>query len=118
METKVCSSCNEKKTLTEFYSTKNKTQALCKKCFNVYCVNRWVQKKIDAITYKGGKCTDCSITYPEQPYVIFDFHHLVPSEKDVDWTKLRLKSDESIKKELDKCVLLCSNCHRKRHHLS
>lgn len=51
-------------------------------------------------------------------YVIFDFHHLNPSEKDVDWSKLRLKSDESIKNELNKCVLLCSNCHRKRHHLN
>ena len=118
METKTCSTCNEEKLITEFYSTKKRTQTLCKKCFNSYCVERWIKKKIDAINYKGNKCVDCSLSYPEQPYVIFDFHHLNPLEKDVDWSKLRLKSDESIKKELDKCVILCSNCHRIRHHLN
>ena len=118
METKTCSTCNEEKLITEFYSTKKRTQTLCKKCFNSYCVERWIKKKIDSINYKGNKCVDCSLGYPEQPYVIFDFHHLNPLEKDVDWSKLRLKSDESIKKELDKCILLCSNCHRIRHHLN
>lgn len=118
METKTCSTCNVEKLITEFYSTKKRTQTLCKKCFNSYCVERWIKKKIDAINYKGNKCVDCSLSYPEQPYVIFDFHHLNPLEKDVDWSKLRLKSDESIKKELDKCVILCSNCHRIRHHLN
>jgi len=118
METKICSTCNENKLITEFYSTKNRIQTLCKKCFNTYCVERWKQKKIDSIIYKGSKCLDCSLSYPEQPYVIFDFHHLNPSVKDVDWSKLRLKSNDSIKKELDKCVLLCSNCHRIRHHLN
>ena len=118
METKICSTCNEEKLLSEFYSTKNKIQTLCKKCFNIYCVDRWIKKKIDAIVYKGSCCVDCSISYPEQPYVIFDFHHLEPTKKDVDWSKLRLRSDESIKNELDKCILLCANCHRKRHHLS
>lgn len=118
METKTCTTCNEEKFITEFYQQKDRKigSSSCKKCFNDYCVQRWVQKKKEAIEYKGGKCEDCPASYPSEPYVIFDFHHLDPEEKDVDWGKLRLKSWDKIKLELDKCVLLCSNCHRKRHH--
>lgn len=118
MEYKKCINCNETKLIKEFYQQKdrNNGSSFCKKCFNEYCVQRWVQKKIDAVLYKGGKCEDCSYSYPKEPYVIFDFHHIDPEEKDVDWGKLRLKSWDNIKYELDKCILLCSNCHRKRHH--
>jgi len=121
MEKKVCSTCNEEKPLTDFYlrnSRNNKPYDRCKKCFNRYCGDRWITKKINAIIYKGSKCLDCFLSYPNEPYVIFDFHHREPNEKDFDWGKLRLKSDNTIKSELDKCDLLCSNCHRKRHHLS
>ena len=120
METKICSVCSESKNLNEFYSRSsksNKPYDRCKKCFNSYCTDRWVTKKIESIIYKGSKCLDCGISYPKEPYVIFDFHHRNPSDKDFDWSKLRLKSYHNIKLELSKCDLLCSNCHRKRHHL-
>lgn len=45
-----------------------------------------------------------------------DFHHRDPSEKEFDWNKLRKRSWESIAFELDKCDLLCSNCHRESHY--
>jgi hypothetical protein len=64
----------------------------------------------------GSKCVDCNLSYPNEPYVIFDFHHKKPKEKDYDWTKMRLRSWDKIKKELKKCILLCANCHRKRHN--
>ncbi len=114
--TKVCSRCQEEKLLTEFYSRgKNRkdVNTFCKKCFNTYCVERWVKKKLEAIEYKGGKCEDCSGVFP---YPVFEFHHLDPTEKDVNWTKLRLRSKDKREAELDKCALLCANCHRLRHH--
>lgn len=117
METKVCHRCQEEKLLQEFYTKgKKRTQSMCKICFNSYCSERWTQRKINAIVYKGSECLDCKISYPQEPYVIFDFHHRDPSQKDLDWSKLRLTSNEKIKLELDKCDLLCSNCHRKRHY--
>jgi Fe-S-cluster-containing hydrogenase component 2 len=118
MEKKICTSCNEEKLLTEFYQQKDRKtgSSHCRQCFNQFCIERWVQKKIDAIQYKGGKCIDCKLSYPKSPYVIFDFHHRDPTQKDVDWTKLKLRSWDKITKELDKCDLLCSNCHRIRHH--
>ena len=117
METKICVRCKDKKTLDEFYSQSDRENgaSLCKKCFNQYCMERWTNRKIQAIEYLGSKCTDCNNQYPEQPSVIFDFHHMDPSIKDVMWNKLRLRSWDKIVHELDKCILLCSNCHRIRH---
>lgn len=120
MDNKKCSQCNQNKPLNEFYSRSskdNKPYDRCKTCFNQYCTERWIQKKIDSIIYKGSKCIICGIKYPDEPYVIFDFHHRNPKEKDFDWGKMRLRSFDKIVKELDKCDLLCSNCHRKEHLL-
>lgn len=115
---KICSCCQEEKELSEFYFQKDRKNGAskCKVCHNKYCIERWVNRKKESIKYKGSECIDCGKSYPSEPYVIFDFHHLNPNEKDVDWGKLRLRSWNKIKNELDKCVLLCSNCHRKRHH--
>lgn len=116
-KTRFCSFCKEHKMKTNFHIKKyidNKKiyHSYCKKCFSKYCNNRWVKKKLKAIEYKGGKCLDCKQQYP---YQVYDFHHLDPNKKEFNWDKLRLRSFEHIKKELEKCVLLCSNCHRIRH---
>jgi formate-dependent nitrite reductase cytochrome c552 subunit len=45
-----------------------------------------------------------------------EFHHLEPSEKDFGiGSKGHTRSFEKIKLELDKCNLLCANCHREEH---
>lgn len=85
---------------------------MCKNCFNTYCVERWRQKKLKAIKYKGGECTRCG--YSEHPAAL-QFHHSNPDNKEYMWTKLRLKSWQKITKELDKCELLCANCHSIEH---
>lgn len=76
---------------------------------------RWRATKKKAIAYKGERCCRCG--YDEHPAAL-QFHHLDPKEKDVSWTKLRLRSWEKIQKELDKCILLCSNCHAIEHSKS
>ena len=114
---KKCSKCKKEKELNQFYkkSDRKNGSSECKDCFNAYCVQRWIKRKIQAIEYKGGKCEDCNLSYPNIPHCVFDFHHLNPSEKDFDWKKMRLISLERMKEELNKCVLLCANCHRIRH---
>ena len=110
-----CTTCNiELNEDTAYVKTGSKFQSKCKKCFNTYCMNRWKQRKLDAISYKGGKCQECNYN---KYYGALEFHHVLPSEKDFDWNKLRLRSWENIKKELDKCVCLCSNCHREIHQV-
>jgi len=115
---KKCTKCGVLKNSNEFYHQNDRESktSMCKKCFNKYCSERWINKKIEAIIYKGSECQDCKLKYPNEPYVIFEFHHLNPKNKEFDWTQLKTRSKDIIKKELDKCMLLCSNCHRKRHH--
>lgn len=114
---KICPKCKDTKNVSEFYFTNSKPNghSYCKNCFNKLCIKRWIQRKIDAIEYKGNECEDCKISFPEIPYAVFEFHHLDSTKKDYNWTKLRLRSIDSIKAELDKCALLCANCHRIRH---
>lgn len=115
---KICSKCNQPKEDSDFYkqSDRKNGASFCKSCFNKYCIKRWQDRKIKAIEYMGGECVDCKISYLKYPPDIFHFHHLNPGEKDADWGKLRLKSWDKIKLELDKCVMLCSNCHIIRHY--
>ncbi len=68
-----------------------------------------------AVEYLGGKCVDCGLQ--TDMVAVYDFHHVNPSEKDSTIASLmsRVKSWKRIQGELDKCVLLCANCHRIRH---
>jgi len=64
-----------------------------------------------AIEYKGGKCQICGYNKCLQA---LEFHHLDPKGKDFPLSG-STKSWDNIKKELDKCILLCANCHREIH---
>jgi len=112
---KHCSRCNQDKPEDQFYAKGNRLQAFCKVCFNEYCIERWHQVKINAIKQFGGVCQDCKQEFHP---AVFEFHHLDPSQKDYSWTKMRLLSPDKRQAELNKCVMLCANCHRLRHALS
>mgnify|MGYP001617393579 CR=1 FL=1 len=111
----ICGSCKENKSADDFYDKNSKRKhSYCKICFNRYCIDRWIQKKLDAIKYKGGQCKNCGYS---KFYGALEFHHREPNKKEFVWNKLRLKSWENITIELDKCDLLCSNCHKEIHHI-
>ena len=62
----------------------------------------------------GGKCAKCGETREH----ILNFHHLDPSEKIDIPSKLLIQSKiEAFFEEIDKCILLCSNCHEDFHYL-
>jgi hypothetical protein len=84
----------------------------CKTCRNHKKTIRENRKKKELIVYKGGKCSICDYnTYAGS----LDFHHLHESEKSFSIGKNRDKSIPILKKEVDKTILLCSNCHREVH---
>ena len=86
----------------------------CKKCAVEAVQKRRDRVKELAVEYKGGKCIKCGYN----KYVgALEFHHLDPSQKDFAIaSKGYTRSWEKIKEELDKCILLCSNCHREEHN--
>ena len=65
------------------------------------------------VEYKGGRCVFCGYSR----YVgAFDLHHTDGSKKDFGLSERGLtRSWEKIKKEADKCVLVCATCHRELH---
>lgn len=78
-------------------------------------IKRWRNIKKKAILFMGGCCSKCG--YSEHPAAL-QFHHIDPEEKDVAWNKLRLRSWDKIVLELEKCMILCANCHAVEHAVS
>lgn len=63
-----------------------------------------------AIEYKGAKCSICGY---EKCKAALEFHHIDPSTKNFGIASQGFTHNwEYLKIELDKCVLLCANCHR------
>lgn len=119
---KLCKKCQNEFPRDEFYRLLGKAykdswdcrDSYCKKCRIEYTNLRRRETKRLAVEYLGGKCVDCGLVDLQE---VYDFHHADPTQKDFTIGK-SVKIFERIKTELDKCVLLCSNCHRKRHSLT
>lgn len=72
----------------------------------------WRQRtKLRAIKYKGGRCQACGYDRSVRALV---FHHIDGVHKDFSISSAS-RSWKSVQAELDKCVLLCSNCHAEVH---
>ena len=68
--------------------------------------------KLRAVAYKGGKCERCGYS---KSYAALDFHHLDKKNKLFVIGGGIYYRWETVRKELDKCIMLCSNCHREEH---
>ena len=62
--------------------------------------------------YKGGKCVVCGYN---KYFGALEFHHLDKTKKEYAISDLKNYNFETLKQELDKCVILCSNCHAEYH---
>ncbi|QEG13553.1 hypothetical protein MARVELLAND_22 [Bacillus phage vB_BspM_MarvelLand] len=139
METKTCNFCNEKKAVEEF-PFRNKAKGIrntrCKSCYKEYRKGhypdyyekkkheyrarrvRWKEQRQseihgNVIEYlKTHPCIVCS----ESDIVVLDFDHRDPKEKDNNVSTMiqQLLPWDLIKEEIDKCDVLCANCHRRR----
>ena len=86
----------------------------CKKCATESVQKRRDKIKLLAVEYKGGKCQNSKCGY-NKCIGALEFHH-INGDKDFGIArKGHTRSWEKVKLELDKCIMLCANCHREVH---
>lgn len=123
---KSCNKCLKEKPLSEF--SKNKTRKdwhsnWCKECKRDYTRSHYLKNKDSYIKSKKQmkKCarkfmfdylskSSCKICWHSNP-ISLEFHHIDPSNKKYTVSCMQTNSVETIASEIDKCVVLCSNCH-------
>lgn len=127
---KPCTKCKIWKHLDEFHKhkhCKDGINSICKDC--QYKANKLYKEqnilkyaeyhrlrkqsiKDKLVKYKGDCCQVCKKQYHNS---VYDFHHLDPSVKEARVSQLSGSSFKKAKEEVDKCILVCANCHRLIH---
>jgi len=121
---RTCNLCNKQLILTEGFHKNGKntdgTQRYryeCKSCYNAkkrisYEEKRDVYKEILLEQFKVLSCSICGY---DKCFAALDLHHRNPKDKDYTISKMKTYSDKLIKIEVQKCDLICANCHREIH---
>ena len=112
---RICTVCKIPKvedTTHYFQRKRGGFHSYCRPCMARKTIERQRETKKQAVEYKGGKCQICGYN---KYFGSLDFHHLNPSTKDWHLSDFRSYCLENIKKEIDKCILVCSNCHGEIH---
>lgn len=96
------------------YSRKDRDiwATLCKQCSRERDFKKRLNFKKKALEYKENYCQSCGYN---KDITALEFHHKNSTEKEINPAKLYYKPWEYAKKELDKCIVLCANCHREEH---
>jgi hypothetical protein len=131
MEKQICAKCKNEYPFTLEHFGKHKVRGLdtyCKTCRRETTkANYYANKEMwNATTRRHKKlqrerineikdslsCLKCG----ENRNHLLDFHHTDPSQKDFQISQGERYGWERIKQEIDKCIVLCSNCHRDFHY--
>lgn len=103
----VCRHCNESGEENFYKST---SKLICKSCWNnrTYGYKKAILHELKIA--RGGKCERCGYAKCLAALV---WHHRDPTKKDPAYSRqmARLKLEE----EIEKCDLLCANCHTEVH---
>lgn len=116
MEKRKCKLCGEEKILSEFASagTISGKKYFRYKCIPCYSKFKNIRKSLIRKQYyeikKGFKCCNCG----NDDFRVLEFDHINRNKKELCISEAmgRGCSLEKIKKEIDKCQVLCANCHR------
>jgi hypothetical protein len=114
---KLCTSCNKELSVSYFYSNgyspngKKKYKSKCKKCQAAYDKSRL--KNIIISTIGSYSCKICGY---DKCIQALEFHHVNPKQKEYEINTLLTRSEKIILEEINKCILVCANCHREIHY--
>ena len=98
---------------TDHYIRKDTNTGRCRKCMVIDVQKRREKVAKMALEYGGGKCDRCDYDKCSRA---LEFHHIDPSTKLFSISQDgKTRAWETVKSEIDKCVLLCANCHRELH---
>ena len=119
IKTKICTKCKRELPLSAFPfrdSFKGTYRADCKECHSKYMKDKYQDKRQEIENYKASQC--CAKCGDNRGYVL-DFHHIDPNTKENTIARLvaGTYSLEKVYNEINKCVVLCANCHREFHYL-
>ena len=120
MEFNICTKCKRNLPI-DCFNWRNKSKgtrrADCKDCHSNYMKNQYKQKKLEIQDLKIGlKCKKCGYN---KCGAALEFHHIDPDEKDERIARM-ISNNYSLEKvlnEIQKCIVLCSNCHHEFHFL-
>lgn len=118
METKICTKCGRELPIDQFNfrnKAKGTRRSECKECHTSYMKQKYQEKKNEIQTIKAQlSCAKCG---DKRGYVL-DFHHLNPEEKENTIARMLSNRYElnKVYDEINKCIVLCANCHREFHH--
>lgn len=106
---KICKTCKKDIDNNDYHTKPGRKQSIRKAMKNsVTKLRKYVEE------YKKQKC--CSKCGDKRHYVL-DFHHTEDKIFNISNGCQRGISEETLQKEMDKCILLCANCHRELHYL-
>ena len=110
---KTCTKCLLDKDRSEYYTKDGgRLHAECKACFIKRKQESYYDKKKFVQSLVGTSCTVCGY---DRTWNALELHHKDPNEKEFGVSRMWGMSEKKIEKEVAKCVLLCSNCHREVH---
>lgn len=128
---KICGACKEIKPLDEFNRKGERYQSKCRECQRLWYKNYYDNSPVekDRLTAKAEKekaelrkiiidakavpCADCGQQYPSY---VMDFDHLRDKSFSIGNAAQRGWSKIKVLAEIEKCEVVCSNCHRERTH--
>lgn len=125
---KICKKCNKEKELDSFNNKgKGRKQPYCRECQKLWFKQHYeankphylakAKKKNDSLRQlileaKNKPCMDCNMSYP---YYVMEFDHR-ENKKFHLATAHNNKGKNAIILEIEKCDVVCSNCHKERTH--
>ena len=126
---RICSRCKTSRLITDF-NFRNRAAGVrhiyCRKCGKKFTRSHYRRNKRQYIDrsirakemrreyvrqVKSRPCADCGVQYP---YYVMDFDHREGEEKSFEMNRVIYVTMRALKQEIEKCDVVCSNCHRER----